>query len=469
MTKYAVHIPLEARSWAVAREWQALNELCLGIWDCPHSTPDITETGPLVVRSQDIRTGVYRITDSARVSEHTYKERIARAEPRAGDILYSREGTYFAIAAEMPADQRVCLGQRMVLIRPDPRKAYSRFVWAWLNSPILGRHIHGFRDGTVAERLNMPTIRGLPVPVLSPSEQKKIGDVVGKLTDKIELNRRMNETLERMAQAIFKDWFVDFGPTRRKLAGITDPVAIMGSLTPDAARASTIAALFPDALGDDGLPVGWSKKRLSDFATITKGRSYKSEELQPSVTALVTLKSFARGGGYRPDGLKPYTGEYRADQVVGVGDIVLSQTDVTQAAEIIGRPAIVSSSGEFMTLVASLDVAIVRPKDSKATPREYLYQALADRRFVEHALAHVTGTTVLHLAKTAIPSYQMVVPGEDLPLAYDSICGAFREIILKNDYQNRTLAETRDYLLPKLMSGEVRIRDAEILAEGAPA
>ncbi len=88
----------------------------------------------------------------------------------------------------------------------------------------------------------------------------------------------MNETLEAMAQAIFKDWFVDFGPTRRKLSGITDPAAIMGGLTPDAIRATELAALFPDALGDDGLPVGWSEKPFSTLVDIIGGGTPKTSE-----------------------------------------------------------------------------------------------------------------------------------------------------------------------------------------------
>src|SRR5205085_11025506 len=99
---------------------------------------------------------------AAHVSEDTYKERIARAEPRRGDLLFSREGTYFGIAAEVPSNTRICLGQRMVLIRPDAEWLDFRYLRYWLNSPIMVAHIQSSRDGTVAERLNMPTIRGLP-------------------------------------------------------------------------------------------------------------------------------------------------------------------------------------------------------------------------------------------------------------------------------------------------------------------
>jgi type I restriction enzyme S subunit len=204
------------------------------------------------------------LSEAGHVTRATYEERIARAEPRFGDLFYSREGTYFGIAAEMPAGVKVCLGQRMVLIRPDASKLNSRFLRYWLNSPVMARHIEGFRDGTVAERLNMPVIRGLPIPLFDCNTQSAIASILGALDDKIDLNRRMNETLEAMARAIFKDWFVDFGPTRAKMEGRAPYLA------PD------IWALFPDRLDEEGKPEGWENKALSEFFEIIGGGTPKT-------------------------------------------------------------------------------------------------------------------------------------------------------------------------------------------------
>src|SRR5215204_5816845 len=145
-----IHVPREAKEWHIDHGWRRLDDLCEGVFDCPHTTPVVLEGGPYVVRSQDIRSGTFRLSEAGHVSENTYKERIARAEPRFGDLLYSREGTYFGIAAEVPPGIKVCLGQRMVLIRPNAVHLNSRFLRYWLNSPIMARHIEGFRDGTVA-------------------------------------------------------------------------------------------------------------------------------------------------------------------------------------------------------------------------------------------------------------------------------------------------------------------------------
>ena len=118
-------------------------------------------------------------------------------------------------------------------------------------------------------------------PFLPAKPKQYITEILDALDDKIELNRRMNETLEAMAQAIFRDWFVDFGPTRRKLAGLTDPTEIMGGLVQDPTRAAELAALFPDAFGDDGLPEGWEKRRVEDVLTLAYGKSLTKSVRQP--------------------------------------------------------------------------------------------------------------------------------------------------------------------------------------------
>ena len=164
----ALHVPTTYGEPPNGWTWSRLDDVSEGVFDCPHSTPKLTDAGPFVVRTQDIITGVFRTDQAGRVSEETYRERIARVTPSRGDLLYSREGTYFGIAAEIPENTRVCLGQRMVLIRPDRRRLDFSFLRHWLNSPIMAAHINGYRDGSVAERLNLPTIRALPV-LLPPS------------------------------------------------------------------------------------------------------------------------------------------------------------------------------------------------------------------------------------------------------------------------------------------------------------
>ena len=137
LTERTLHVPSLAAQLPLAWKWHRLDEVCEAVFDCPHSTPTLTDTGPFVVRTQDILSRVFRAELAAHVSNETYQDRIRRAEPRFGDLLFSREGTYFGIAAEVPRDTRVCLGQRMVLLHPAPNTTDTRFLKYWLNSPLL--------------------------------------------------------------------------------------------------------------------------------------------------------------------------------------------------------------------------------------------------------------------------------------------------------------------------------------------
>ena len=157
-------------------------------------------------------------------------------------------------------------------------------------------------------------------------------------------------------------------------------------------------------------------------------------------------------GGYREDGLKPYTGPYKPEQVVEPGEVVLACTDVTQAGEVVGRPAIVQPAPEYAALVASLDTLIIRPRDESVMSRAFLYFLMGTSAFTAHALAHATGTTVLHLAKAAVPDFRFAQPPGDLIRAFDAAASAALARGQGVRTEARTLAAQRDTLLPTLMS-----------------
>jgi len=433
-----VHVPLETERWPIKREWVHLDDLCEGVFDCPHSTPTIKESGPYVVRSQDIRSGVFRTDEAARVSEETYTERIARAEPRYGDVLYSREGTYFGIAAEVPKATRVCLGQRMVLIRPKPDKLNSRFLRFWLNSPTLSRHINGFRDGTVAERLNMPIIRSLPVPLIDPLEQRAIVSVLGSLDDRIDVNRRMNETLETAARGIFKDWFVDFGPTRAKI-GDRPPYL-----------ASKLWKLFPDRLDDEGKPSGWRSGTLRDLAQLNP-EVWKAGTA-PDVIEYVDLSNTKWGVIEETQTLSWVDAPSRAQRILRPGDTIVGTVRPGN-----GSFALVGVEG----LTGSTGFAVLRP--SRKEFREVVYLAATATETIER-LAHLAdGAAYPAVRPDVVTAQTLVVSSSECLKAFSQLTAPLLDRAQSNRTESSLLGTLRDLLLPKLMSGEIRLRDAEKL------
>ena len=307
--------------------------------------------------------------------------------------------------------------------------------------------------------LNRDNAHALQISVPKLKQQREIADSLQALDDRITLLRETNATLEAIAQALFKSWFVDFDPVRAKLEG----------RVPEGMDEAT-AALFPDGFEESELglvPRGWRVFPVADVASVVKGKSYSSKDLvDKHDTALVTLKSFARGGGFRLDGFKPYSGSFKATQMVVSGDLIIAYTDVTQAAELIGKPAIVIEVAEHKTLVASLDVGIVRPLENRVT-RQFLYGLFKTDTFQAHTFSHTSGTTVLHLSKDGVGSYQFACPPFSIVEAFSVVAEALLGRQQVNIDQMRNLATLRDTLLPRLISGQLRLPDMQAHIEEA--
>jgi type I restriction enzyme, S subunit len=445
VNKGVVHVPLESEKWPRTREWIRLDDLCEGIFDCPHSTPRLTEVGPLLVRSQDIRSGAFRWEGAAHVSEETYAERVARAEPSFGDILYSREGTYFGIAAEMPKDQRACLGQRMVLIRPDPEKVNYRFLRYWLNSPALSRHIHGFRDGSVAERLNMPTICGLPVPRFPRAEQDSIVAILGSLDDKIELNRRMNRSLEGMARAIFKAWFVDFEPTRAKTDGATSFRGMRRDVFEDLP-----SQLVPSEVGP--IPVGWQVVSLSDVITLLGGGTPKrnvSEYWGGSIPWFSIRDAPSDGELWVIDTEETITEDGAANSAAKV---MRAGTTIISARGTVGRLALTA-------VPMAVNQSCYGAQGVDGVGDYFVYYALHDA--VANLQQHTHGSVFDTITRSTFDMLDLVRPDDNILKAFEETVAPLLQLIQKNRFESRTLGAIRDALLPKLISGEIRAPDVD--------
>jgi type I restriction enzyme S subunit len=370
----------------------------------------------------------------------------AKSRFKRGDILFGKLRPYFHKVVRAPFDG-VCSTDIWV-VRPRDGIDAGFLYYCMASQAFIDWATQG-SDGTKMPRAQWAYASKFNTVVPDLPEQRAIAHVLGTLDDKIELNRQMNETLEAMAQALFKSWFIDFDPVHAKAEGRDT------GLPPD------VAELFPDSFVDSELgpiPEGWTVRSLGELVNAVKGCSYTSEELVHSDTALVTLKSFARGGGYRSDGLKSFAGSYKPQQVVAPGEIVTACTDVTQAAAVIGRTAMVHRTTMYQTLVASLDTIIIRPTSQQIT-RSFLYFLGRTDEFVVHNYSHTTGTTVLHLGREAVPSFVFALPPLQLVKTFDSLAEPVLNRVQTSVEQSEMIAVLRDALLPKLLSGELRADD----------
>jgi type I restriction enzyme S subunit len=250
------------------------------------------------------------------------------------------------------------------------------------------------------------------------------------LDDKIELNRKLNETLVQMARAIFKSWFVDFEPFRDK--GMVD-----------------------SPLGR--IPKGWDVRQVQTFADVEKGLSYKGQFLAEVGVPMVNLGCLTGHGRFNPAELKHYGGDFKPRHTVRPGDIVIANTDITQKREVLGSPAVVPPLGEAREFVFTHHVFAVRLREEYASWMFYVYYSLLQDEFRERAAGFATGTTVLALPRDAVLDLAIPAPPEQVVQAFSALVVPLVQSGWKNDAESRTLAAIRDALLPKLMSGEVKV------------
>ena len=417
-------------------------------------------------------------------SYDTISEEIARKvksfQTKDDDILIAMTGANVGKVSRIAKGTQPCLINQRVgrFILKEDCPYSSDFIYYLVSSNKSFQYFSNTADGAAQPNISGKLIEDLEFPDISPKSANKAGKHLKVLDEKIQLNTQINQTLEQIAQALFKSWFVDFDPVRAKVQALSDGLsleqaelatmqAISGKTAEELtalsqtqperyAELAETAKAFPCQMVEvDGVevPKGWEVKRIDEIANIIKGKSYKSSELEKSKTALVTLKSFNRGGGYRLDGLKEYTGKYKPEQEVFAGELIIAYTDVTQAADVIGKPAMVMSDSNYQHLVISLDVGVVRPFND--VYKHFLYCLAMTDSFQAHTKSFCTGTTVLHLGKDAVPSFEFINPSNELlHVFYKQTSPIFEKINLHIE-ENKNLEKARDLLLPRLLNGEM--------------
>ena len=260
--------------------------MCELIVDCPHFTPDWTDHGYVVIRNQNIRNGRLDLSDPSYTHRKDFERRIKRAKPRPGDIIFTREAP-MGEACVLPGNLECCVGQRQVLLRPS-KEVNGNYLCYALRSPFVQQQIlWNEGTGSTVSNVRIPVLKALNIPRSDARDEATSAACLRVLDDKIELNRRMNSTLEAMARAIFKDWFVDFGPTHTKAEGGNPYLP------------TELWNLFPDESDDQGKPVGWAQDKIGYHVVSERGLSYKGVGLTSDGRGIPSTQSQLHLGGWR--------------------------------------------------------------------------------------------------------------------------------------------------------------------------
>jgi len=360
------------------------------------------------------------------VNEHSYMFlKKSKLYPR--DLIISNVGEYSGTLFRAPnLDIPMTLGPNSILMKFGESDDY---MFYFLKGRVGQHLINTVKSGSANPKFNKTEFKKIEFIIPPLPEQKAIAKVLTSFDDKIELLQAQKKTLETMAQTIFKEWFGKY------------------------------------QIGDE-LPEGWIKYSLSELVEIINGYSYKGKELvENSNEALVSLKSFDRNGGFQTRGFKPFHGNPKPEQEVKIGDLVVAHTDLTQDAEVLGNPAFIFDNGGFEKMYITMDLVKVISKH-REVGLSFLYYLMKDRCFKGHCIGYSNGTTVLHLSKKAIPEYELYLPTDfDLIERFTKIADDTTNKISLNIEEIKTLTKTRDTLLPKLMSGQVRVKNLKQIAD----
>ena len=413
------------------------SELLTVVIDNRGKTCPTADAGIPLIATNCIRNELlYPTYDKVRfVSKETYSNWF-RGHPLPGDIIFVNKATPGRVCL-VPDPVDFCIAQDMVAVRANPKRVYPNYLFAVLRSPAVQEKIGQMHVGTLIPHFKKGDFDKLLLPIPEPEEQEFIGDTYFELSAKIDANRRMNATLEAMAQALFQSWFVDFDPVRAKLDG-----------RPPAALDPATAALFPEHLEDSKLghiPKGWEVKTVGDIGDVICGKTpptsvadYYGEDIpfitipdmHGNVFGAATARKLSHAGA-----------NSQSNKTLPPGSLCVS---------CIATPGLVVITSEDSQTNQQINSVVPHQKEET-----YFWYWVMTGLGAEIASSGSGGSVLVNLSKGRFETLQVIKPPHALIRDYHTTVRPLFEAILANTHQSRTLATLRDTLLPKLLSGEL--------------
>ena len=397
-----------------------------------------TRSGVPVVRGTNISTDRTWKNEWVYVSDD-FANGLPNCTAREGDLVFPHRGSIGEVAI-IPGDRdRYMLSTSLMKFRPDPDKISPLFLYYYFRSEIGRAEIMRFSSQVGTPGIGQPltSLRQFRVPIPARQQQERMADILSALDARIELSRRVNVALEAISRAIYKDWFVDFGPTRAKAEG-RDPY-----LAPE------LWNLFPDEIR--GIPMGWEAGKVSDIAQqVRVGR--RAEQITRDE---------------RYVGLEHFDRRRLTLWRCGSGSEVTSNKSAFETGDLLFgklRPYFHKVAIAPFAGVCSTDVLVIRPKSSDEAC--FVYLALSESAVIDFVTGASTGTRMPRTNWNTLATYGIALPDGSVAREFHKIVSPMVERMNVGAEQARKLAELRDLLLSRLISGRLDIGEAEaMLAE----
>lgn len=406
------------------------------------------KVGPRFLRITDIQNGVVNWANVPYCSISANNHQKYRLQE--GDIVVARTGNSTGENFLYRGNEDAVFASYLIRFRIDRNKADPRFVWYNLRSHDWWHFINNSKTGSAQAGANAKILGLFPLNLPPLAEQSAIAHILGTLDEKIELNRRMNETLEAMARALFKSWFVDFDPVRAKAEGR------------DTGLPKHIADLFPDSFEDSELgeiPRGWEIKSIGDLADVVGGTTPSTKE-----------RSYWEGGTRAwatPKDLSGLSVPVLLDTERRITDAGLSQIGSGLLPK--GTVLLSSRAPIGYLAIAEIPVAVNQgfiamvPKAGTSNLFLLFWASVTHEEIISRA----NGSTFLEISKANFRPITVVAPWAPVMIAFDRLVRPTYERIVECACESRTLAQLRDTLLPRLTAGDIHVNEVQQRTEAA--
>jgi type I restriction enzyme S subunit len=397
-----------------------------------------TAIGLPMLRVNNFRGHSLDLSDVMRISPEI-EDKYERTRIRTGDVLLTIVGSVGHVVVVPKELNGWNIARAIAMIRPK-KPELSRWISLVLRSPQAQYQLGVAANTTVQTTINLKDLRELRIVLPKKKERSAIAHMLGTLDDKIELNRRRNRTLEAMASALFKDWFVDFGPVRAKMEG-REPYL-----------PAELWQRFPDCLDDEGKPEGWRYTSLADFASLNPESWAKKNS--PNEICYVDLSNTNQGTIESASRIPWAEAPSRARRILRPGDTIIGTVRPgNRSFALIGEEGMTGSTG----------FAVLKPLEKDF--RDFVFLSAASPENIERLTHLADGAAYPAVRPDVVLASPVTVPPRevvnDILRGVANTVSGWVDKIEHNKQESRTLAKLCDTLLPKLISGEIRVGDAE--------
>ncbi|MCC5634220.1 restriction endonuclease subunit S [Nostoc sphaeroides CHAB 2801] len=382
---------------------------------------DWVDSGIPAISAKNIHGGRLTDKESIRYVTHEIYKKWMKEDVKKGDCFLVSEGATLGEYLYWDFDFPIVLSQRLFCIRTNPNVLYSKYFYAYMTSVNFQKQVFARATGSSVGGLRQTEVLRLKIPILPMDKQKIIGDLLYDVDRKQRLLEIQNETLEAIAQTLFKHWFIDFEfPNAHG-----KPYKSSGG------------AMIPSELG--GIPEGWRVGKLGDVARVINGRAYKQTEFREEGTPIVRIQNLTGKGS------------------TVYSDLLLDEDKYISAGDLIYAWSATFGSYIWRGAKSIYHYHIWKLDCFSKLFKYYLHIHL--KRVSDSVQGQGTGSIFTHITKTLMENQELYIPDKQTMKKWDAIVNPIFDKIMTNFNQLQTLTKTRDAILPKLMSGQLRVKE----------